>query len=85
LDECKAVLLIINQAPPHEDVWGSEDITAKFFTSALDGCEWSASGLGSSISGEISPGTHWISWVIKENVLAERVAGILLPIWKFAG
>jgi hypothetical protein len=52
LDKCKVALLKINQAPSHEDVWGREDIAAKFLTSALDGHEWSASDLGSFISGE---------------------------------
>jgi hypothetical protein len=38
---------------------GNGGIAPPFLTSALDGCEWSASG-----PGEIAPGTHWIGgWV----------------------
>jgi hypothetical protein len=35
----KLSLWIINEAPRHEDVWGSGGIAAPFLTSALDGSE----------------------------------------------
>jgi hypothetical protein len=41
--------------------WGSGGVTPRiFFTSALDGGEWSASHHGRFILRERAPGTHWI-------------------------
>jgi hypothetical protein len=37
---------VLNQAPRHEDVWGSAGIAAHILTLALDGGEWSASHPG---------------------------------------
>jgi hypothetical protein len=50
------------------DVWGSGDI-ASFFTSALDGGDWSTSRAGSFTTGERARGTHCIGgWVYPEPV-----------------
>jgi hypothetical protein len=44
--------------------WGSGGIAPPFLTSALDGCEWSASRTGRFIPREIAPGSQWIGgWV----------------------
>jgi hypothetical protein len=44
--------------------WGMELYVHAFFTSALDGGEWSASRPGSFIPREISRDIHWIgAWV----------------------
>jgi hypothetical protein len=43
---------------------GVDIYTHVFFTSALDGGEWSASRLDRFTLGESAPGTHWIEgWV----------------------
>jgi hypothetical protein len=39
----------------HEDIWASGGIAPPFFTSALDGGEWSGSGPGRFIPGEYPP------------------------------
>jgi hypothetical protein len=45
-------------------VWGSRCIVLLFLTSALVGCEWSASRTGRFTPGERVAGTHWIEgWV----------------------
>jgi hypothetical protein len=56
----KLSLCLINEALCHEHVWGSGGIAKPFLTSALDGCEWSASLLGCFNPREIFPGNHWI-------------------------
>jgi hypothetical protein len=44
--------------------WGSGSIAPLFFTSALDGGEWTGSRLGRSTPGERAPGTLWTGgWV----------------------
>jgi hypothetical protein len=43
MDKVSLSLGFINEAPPHEVVWGSAGISPPFLTSALDEGEWSAS------------------------------------------
>jgi hypothetical protein len=49
--------VLINQAPRHKNVWGSGDTAPPFFTSALDGGEWSVSRPGRFTSGETAHDT----------------------------
>jgi hypothetical protein len=50
--------------------WGSEDSSIHSLTSALDGCEWSASRHGRFTPRERAPGSHWIGgWVGSRAVL----------------
>jgi hypothetical protein len=52
-------LCLINQAPGHEVIWGSGRISPPYFTSTLDGGEWSASR-----PFRFTPGTRFIgAWV----------------------
>jgi hypothetical protein len=45
-------------------------VAPPFFTSALDGGEWSASRPGRSLSEEIAPSTHGIGgWTLEKNLL----------------
>jgi hypothetical protein len=65
-------VLHINRAPRHEGVLESGGMTTHFFTSALDGGEWSASRPGRYTPRERAPGTLWIGgWVdptyLKQN------------------
>jgi hypothetical protein len=41
----KFILGLIYKAQRHEDVWGNEGTAPTFLTSALNGGEWTASGL----------------------------------------
>jgi hypothetical protein len=55
-------LCLNNIAPCHEDVWGYAVIATPFFTSTLDGVEWSASRSFRFNLREIvppSPSIHW--------------------------
>jgi hypothetical protein len=40
------ILCVLHNAPQLEDVWRSGGIALPFFSSPLDGIEWSASGPG---------------------------------------
>jgi hypothetical protein len=54
---------------------GVEAYLHAFLTSALDGDEWLASGLGRFILGERPAGTHWIGgWVGTRASLLDAVA-----------
>jgi hypothetical protein len=58
------VIIGLDWARRHEDVWGSENIAPPFLTSALDGVEWSALCPCCFTPGETAHGTHWIGgWV----------------------
>jgi hypothetical protein len=48
----------MDEAPCHEDEWGSGGIAPLFFSSALDGGEWSASYPGRFTPGEKFPGNN---------------------------
>jgi hypothetical protein len=56
---------VLHLAPRHEDVLGEWRYSSTYsLTSALDGCEWSASHPGRFISRERANGTDWIGgWV----------------------
>jgi hypothetical protein len=59
------VSLDLNNAPRHDDVWGSEIYVHAFSTSAVDRREWSASRPDRFASKEGAFGTPWIveGWV----------------------
>jgi hypothetical protein len=67
--------LCFNWAPRHEGVLGEwRHSSTHSLTSALDGGEWSASGLGRFTPRERAPGTHWIrGWVGPRAVLDAMV------------
>jgi hypothetical protein len=54
-EKVKSSLCLINKALFHDDILGCGGITPPFFTSALDGGNWSASRPGRFTSGEIVP------------------------------
>jgi hypothetical protein len=55
------VVPVLNSAPRHKDVWGSEGIAPLLLISALGGSEWSASRF---TPGETASDTHCIKgWV----------------------
>jgi hypothetical protein len=54
----KLSVCLINEAPHHEDTWGSGGTAPSFFMSALNGGEQSASNLSHFTLGERAPGTH---------------------------
>jgi hypothetical protein len=59
---------LISSAICREDIWGSEGIAPPFLTSALDGCECSASH-----PGRYTPGTHWIGGCVGRAVCLDAV------------
>jgi hypothetical protein len=62
--------LCFNWALRHEGVLGEWKYSSiHSLTSALDGCEWSASRPYRFTSGERVPGTHWIGWVCPRTSL----------------
>jgi hypothetical protein len=56
----KFFLDLINEAPRHENAWGSRGIAPSFFTSVLAVGIWSASRPCRFTLWERSPGIHWI-------------------------
>jgi hypothetical protein len=52
--------LNLNKHHPQEDTWRSRDLALPFFTSALDGCEWSNSSSGRFTPRKIVPDIHFI-------------------------
>jgi hypothetical protein len=75
----KLFLSLINQAPGHEDAWGSEGIAVLFLTSALHGVERSASLPGRvaarkellvpiGYETERSPLAVWTLWNIEKSL-----------------
>jgi hypothetical protein len=74
-------LCLINQAPRHEDIWGSGGIAPPYFTSILDGGEWSASRPFRFTPREIAPRAHWIGgWVGPRVDLDAVEKGQILPL-----
>jgi hypothetical protein len=64
LDTLKLSILLINQAPRHEDIPLNEFIVSTLLTSTSDGNERSASRLGVFSPADSAPGTSWIGgWV----------------------
>jgi hypothetical protein len=50
---------VLNYAPSHEDIWQSRGIAPPFLTSALAGCDWSASWPCCFNPRKRCPSTHW--------------------------
>jgi hypothetical protein len=64
----KFSLCLINEAPRHEDVWGSGGIRPPFLTTALDKDEWVVSRPCRFISEETVPFTHFIrGWAVAQS------------------
>jgi hypothetical protein len=61
--------------------WVSGGIIPHFFTSALDGAEWSASYNGHLTPGVRAPGTHWTGgWVSPRDRLDRREKILSFPL-----
>jgi hypothetical protein len=69
-----------NWAPSHEGVLGEWRYNSTHsLTSALDGCEWSASRLGRFTPRERAPGTHWIGGWMGSRAILDAVMKRIIP------
>jgi len=80
----KLVLPGLNEIPLHEDVWGMEARLRAFVACSLVGGIRSVSRPGRFISGEKSPGAHWIGdWMGSsaglEAVAKKKILSLPLP------
>jgi hypothetical protein len=59
--------------------WGSEGITPRILTSALDGGEWSASRPGRFTSGEATTDAHWMGGCLDNRAGLDAVVRKKFP------
>jgi hypothetical protein len=59
--------------------WGVEVCSTHTLTSALEGCEWSASLTGRFTPRERAPGTHWIGDWVGPGAVLEAVVKRKIP------
>jgi hypothetical protein len=80
ITDISRVTPVFNWAPRHEGVLGEWRYSfSHYFTSALDGGEWSASRLGRFTPRERAPGTHWMGGRVGLRAVLDAVVKRKIP------